>query len=376
MPSLFDQLELGDILLRNRVILAPMTRSRADGQGVVNSSARKYYAMRSDAGLLITEGINVGPMSAAFDRTPGIWTEAQVDAWREVVDDVHRAGGRIVAQLWHGGRASARGLLNGRHPLSPSGVNDDLESLQVWALLANGSYVRIAATDSKEMTSEEIEGAIAEFRDAAANAMRAGFDGVEVHGANGYLIHEFLSPTLNRRTDRFGGSIDARSLLVREIISAISDVVPSGRIGLRLSPLAHYNNVRDPAPIETYASLIAWINECALAYVHIADTNAWVGEPDLRQLIEMFRPAYRGSLILNGGIAPNHAEELVNSGRADAVAFGRLFLANPDLLQRIRLGGPYNAAFKEGAYGGDDHGYLDYPRLDDVAETAPEKSTS
>jgi NADPH2 dehydrogenase/N-ethylmaleimide reductase len=370
MPDLFESMAMGDLDLANRMVMAPMTRSRADDRGVINPSASEYYGARASAGLIITEGINVGPMSNAFDRTPGLWTDEQTEGWKAVVDRVHERGGRIVAQLWHGGRASARGLLSDTQPLSPSGVNDDLDRLQVWALLANGAYVRIAATSSRAMTSDEIQGVVSEFRMAAANAVRAGFDGVEIHGANGYLIHQFLSPTINLRTDRYGGSAEGRSRLLLEIVEAISDVMPRSRIGLRLSPFADYNNVRDPKPEDTYGRLAHGLDAAGLAYLHLADTNAWTGAPDYERMLPIFRAHYRGPLIVNAGITPERAARIVGSGEADAVAFGRLFLANPDLPARVRGGGPYNSPQQLGIYGGSDSGYLDYPALDSGSREA------
>ncbi|MBH5397205.1 alkene reductase [Bradyrhizobium sp. CNPSo 4010] len=364
MTSLFDPASFGDIALANRIVMAPMTRSRADERGVINPSASDYYAARASAGLIITEGVNVGPMSLAFDRTPGLWTDEQTEGWKAVVDRIHKQDGRVVAQLWHAGRASARGLLSDKQPLSPSGVNDDLERLQVWALLANGAYVRIAATSSRAMTLEEIQIVVKEFQLAAANAMRAGFDGVEIHGANGYLIHQFLSPTINLRTDKYGGAPERRSRLLREIVAAMADVMPRSRIGLRLSPFAAYNNVRDPKPEDTYGWLADWLDSAGLAYLHLADTNAWTGAPDYGRMLPIFRGRYHGPLVVNAGIAPEQAARVVGSREADAVAFGRLFLANPDLPARIRAGATYNSPQPFGIYGGSEAGYLDYPALD------------
>lgn len=372
MTGLFRQTALGDLNLTNRIVMAPMTRSRADERRVINPSASEYYAARAEAGLIISEGINVGPMSNAFDRTSGLWSDEQTEGWKAVVDRVHDKGGRIVAQLWHGGRASARGLLCDKQPLSPSGVNDDLDRLQVWALLANGAYVRVTATTSRAMTLGEIQTAVEEFGLAAANAVRAGFDGVEIHGANGYLIHQFLSPTINQRIDEYGGNAEGRSRLLLEIVAAISDVMPRSRIGLRLSPFAHYNSTRDPNPINTYGSVARWLQTAGLAYLHLADTNAWNGAPDYERMLPLFREHYRGPLIVNAGISPDRATDIINSGEADAVAFGRLFLANPDLPARIRAGGPYNSPKPFGIYGGTDAGYLDYPRLDTVAREIAE----
>lgn len=363
MAGLFSPIVLGDLELANRIVMAPMTRSRADERNVINRSASEYYAARAGAGLIITEGINVGPMSNAFDRTSGLWTHEQTDAWRAVVTRIHGKGSRVVAQLWHAGRASARGLLSDKQPLSPSGVNDDLDRLQVWALLANGAYVRIAATASRAMTTGEIRAAVDEFRLAASNALRAGFDGVEIHGANGYLVHQFLSPTINRRTDAYGGDNDGRSRLLREIVSAISEVIPRSRIGLRLSPFADYNSTRDPDPADTYGRLALWLQSSGLAYVHLADTNAWTGAPDYEKMLPLFRQHYRGPLIVNAGITPERAAQIVDTGHAEAVAFGRLFLANADLPARVRAGGPYNQPQPFGIYGGSDAGYLDYPIL-------------
>lgn len=368
MAALFHPAALGDLNLTNRIVMAPMTRSRADERGVINASAAEYYSARAGAGVIISEGINVGPMSNAFDRTPGLWTDEQTEGWKAVVDRIHEKGGRIVAQLWHGGRASARGLLSNRQPLSPSGVNDDLDRLQVWALLANGAYVRVTATPSRAMSLGEIRGAVDEFGLAAANAVRAGFDGVEIHGANGYLVHQFLSPTINQRTDEYGGSIEGRSRLLLEIVSAISDAMPRSRIGLRLSPFADYNSTRDPRPEETYGQLAHWLQTAGLAYLHLADTNAWTGAPDYARMLPIVREHYRGPLIVNAGITPERAADIVSSGEADAVAFGRLFLANPDLPARIRAGGPYNSPRSVGIYGGSDTGYLDYPSLESVAK--------
>lgn len=363
MPNLFDSARFGDLDLANRIILAPMTRSRADARGVINASAREYYGLRASAGLLITEGVNVSPMSNAFDRTPGLWTDEQVKGWKPVVDRVHQEGGQIVAQLWHGGRASSRGILGDREPLSPSGVNDDLDQLHVWALLSNGAYVRIAATHSRAMTIQEIENAVAEFRTAAANALRAGFDGVEIHGANGYLIQQFLSPTTNQRTDDYGGLVEGRSRLLRDIVTAIAEVMPLSRVGLRLSPFADYNNVRDPDPAGTYGHVARWLDGLGLSYLHLADTNAWTGSPDYDRMLPLFREHYRGPLIVNAGITPERAADIIAGGDVDAVAFGRLFLANPDLPARIQHGGPYNVPLHVGVYGGSDVGYLDYPAL-------------
>jgi N-ethylmaleimide reductase len=273
------------------------------------------------------------------------------------------AGGRIFCQLWHGGRVGAQGLLEGRQPLAPSAVNDDLDALQVWALLANGRYVRIAATPSRALETAEVEMIVQQYRLAAVNAWAAGFDGVEVHAANGYLPHQFLSPTTNRRTDRYGGAPENRARFLEEIIENIAEVIPMNRIGVRLSPTAEYNSPRDPDPGETYGYVAAMLRRHGVAFIEIADTNAWAGKPDRAELLKMIRPHFPGILMLNGGLSPDTAEDLTTTGAIDLASFARLFIANPDLPQRIEAGGPFNESRSVGWYGGDREGYTDYEPL-------------
>jgi N-ethylmaleimide reductase len=236
MGRLHETLKLVARELKNRVLMAPLTRCRA-GAGDVNA---EYYAQRAGAGLIITEATNVSPNSCAFERAPGIWTQVQVEGWKKVTCAVHDAGGRIFMQLWHCGRVGASGILGGNDPLSPSGVNDDLDTLQVYGLLANGNYVRIAATPSRAMTGDEIKSTVREYKTSAINAIRAGCNGVEMHAANGYLPHQFLSPTTNQRTDAYGGSVENRARFLQEIVKAITSEIPAAKVGVRLSPYAHY----------------------------------------------------------------------------------------------------------------------------------------
>ncbi|CAD6525939.1 N-ethylmaleimide reductase [Paraburkholderia kirstenboschensis] len=361
LSSLLNSYSLNGLSLPNRVVMAPMTRSRAPVRGLPTEMMAQYYAQRASAGLIITEATNVSPASAAFELTPGIMTAEQIDGWRVVTSRVHAAGGRIFMQLWHSGRVSSFALLGGDVPLSPSGVNDDLEHLQVWAQLQNGHYTRIHATPSRAMSLQEVRLTIDAFRQGAVNAIAAGFDGVEVHAANGYLPHQFLSSTTNTRDDRYGGSIAKRANFLRDVLTEIGAGVPLAKVGVRVSPYAHYNNVRDTDPDGTYDYVGAMLSEFGVAYVHAADTNGWSGAPDLPRIIERTRKVFDGTLMVNGGIAIDRADALIRAGDADLVAFGRAYIANPDLVARIATATPLEAPRSAGWYGGDEAGYIDYP---------------
>ncbi|MFM0557756.1 alkene reductase [Paraburkholderia sediminicola] len=368
MTTLFDPLDLGTIRLPNRIVMAPLTRSRADEEDVPTPLMTEYYAQRASAGLLISEAINITRRSQSFERSPGLYSEAQTEGWRRVVSGVHNAGGRIVAQLWHTGRASSFALLEGEPPVSPSGVNDDLHELHVWGQLQNGAYTKIHATPSRAMTGDEVREAVLEYRQGAENARKAGFDGLEIHAANGYLIHQFLSPTTNQRQDEYGGSIENRARFLREIVEAVAQVMPLDRIGVRISPFAAYNNVRDPNPVETYKYVAAMLQELGVGYLHLADTNGWFDRPDLPELLKIVRPAYGGTLIVNGGIDGEKAKRLLREGQADLVAFGRAFIANPDLVHRLENGFPVSMPTPADWYGGSEKGYTDFPTY--LAEAA------
>ncbi len=363
MSKLLSPFQLGDITLPNRIVMAPMTRCRAGAGDVPTALNAAYYAQRAGAGLIVTEATNVTAASCAFEHAPGIYSAEQVAGWRPVVEAVHAAGGRIICQLWHCGRVGAAGILNGQQPLAPSAVNDDLGLLQVYGQLGNGHYVRIAATPSRAMTLAEVEEAVRQFRHAAANAWAAGFDGVEVHAANGYLPHQFLSPGTNRRDDRYGGPVENRARFLREIVEAVGEVVPMGRVGVRLSPTAAYNNPMDPDPHETYGHVASMLDGLGVGFVEIADTNAWAGAPDRTELLKMIKPHYHGPVILNGGLSPDLAEQLVALDTISLASFARLFIANPDLPARIAEGGPFNDPRPVGWYGGGAEGYTDYAAL-------------
>lgn len=361
LSPLLDSYNLSGMRLPSRVVMAPMTRSRAPSQGRPTEMMAQYYVQRASAGLIITEATNVSPASAAFELTPGIITAEQIDGWRHITSQVHAAGGRIFMQLWHSGRVSSFALLGGETPLSPSGVNDDLDQLQVWAQLQNGQYTKIHATPSRAMSTDEVNLTIDAFRDGAVNAIAAGFDGVEVHAANGYLLHQFLSSTTNTRDDRYGGSVANRANFLRDVLTEIGSVVSFERVGVRISPYAHYNNVRDADPDGTYDYVGKMLGEFGVAYVHAADTNGWSGQPDLPRIIERMRRAFSGTLMVNGGISVDQAETLIREGQADLVAFARAYIANPDLVERIATRATLAEPKPTGWYGGGAAGYIDYP---------------
>lgn len=363
MTSYFDPITLGDLELPHRIWMPPMTRARATADGVPTPEMAEYYRQRAGAGLIVAEGTYVNDYTCAFDHAPGLYTPEQVAAWKPVTQAVHDAGGRIFVQLWHCGRAGALGTLDGREPLSPSGVNDDLDKVDVWGLLANGRYVKVCATPSRAMTHVEIQSTIRDFGTAAKNAKEAGFDGVEIHAANGYLPHQFLSPTINKRTDEYGGSAENRARFVLEIFDALRETFPAGRIGVRLSPVVDYNNTRDPNPEETYSVLARALNEKEAGYLHIADQNGWGGKPEMDRVLSIVRPNYDGIIVANGAVTLERGAELLADGTAQAISFGRGFFANPDLVKRIRTGAEIAPVRDTGWYATGTDGYTDYPTL-------------
>jgi N-ethylmaleimide reductase len=367
MKSILNPINIGDLRFSNRVAMAPMTRARSGQDGVPTSLNAKYYGQRSSAGLIITEATNVSPMSAAFELAPGIYTNEQIQGWRLVTDAVHKAGSKIFMQIWHSGRASSYALLKGAKPLSPSGMNEDLGSVQVYGAMQNGFYTRIAASYSREMSKEEIFHAIEEFRTGAANAVLAGLDGVEIHAANGYLPQQFLSPHVNRRTDEFGGSVENRARFLRLVVEAVLKEIPAHRVGVRISPFGLYNNATDPDPYQTYSYVLKMLEEYGIGYVHGADTNAWGGVPDMPKILDLIRTNYSGVLIANAGLTPVEADALITEGKSDMVAFGRQYISNPDLVERIAQNGPYNESDPTSFYGGGEKGYTDYPLLSAAA---------
>ncbi|MFE5937136.1 alkene reductase [Streptomyces sp. NPDC056470] len=354
MTTAFDPIVLGGRSLPSRVAMAPMTRSRAFGPGAEPTELMAtYYAQRASAGLIVTEGIQPSPVGQGYPDTPGLHTPGQVAAWRTVTNAVHREGGVIFAQLMHTGRIGHPSLLpDGLVPVAPSAV---AAKGRVFTHEGPQEYVT-----PKELSEAEIRQTIDDFAAAARNAIEAGFDGVEIHGANGYLVHQFLAPHTNRRTDAWGGDTEGRIRFAVEVATAVTEAIGSDRVGLRISPGNLYNDMAEDNPAETYEALLAQLAGLDLAYLHLMEG------PD-RDLTARLRKAWPGLFVLNPFTYPEvtgpEALKLIEDGSADMIAYGALFLANPDLPARLAAGGPFNTPDAATFYGGDHRGYTDYPAL-------------
>lgn len=355
MTSAFDPIALGPLHLRNRIVMAPMTRNRADEPGAVPSARMAtYYGQRATAGLIVTEGMHPHEGGQSYPHEPGLHSADQVQGWRRVTDAVHQHGGAIFAQLMHGGRISHPDTLPGeRYPLAPSAV-----AAPGSTFTPSGPQEFVAP---REMTEDDIEEALASYGSAARNAIEAGFDGVEIHGANGYLPHQFLSANVNLRTDRWGGSVENRIRFVVEAARRAVEAIGPERVGIRLSPGGTANGIEDhPDLIATYVPLVRALAELGLVYVHIAEN------PEHTALTDHLRKEWNGVFVLAPtiGATPSGPDDLAVVGkRADMVALGRMFIANADLVARLAAGGPFNAPDTATFYGGGETGYTDYPAL-------------
>ncbi|MEU1370768.1 alkene reductase [Streptomyces sp. NPDC005803] len=354
MSTAFDSLDLAGTPLANRIALAPMTRSRAGEGGVPTELTVEYYAQRASAGLLITEGIQPSAVGQGYPSTPGLHSDEQIAAWRKVTDAVHDKGGRIFAQLMHAGRIGHPVLLP--DGLTPVGASAVAATGQVFTHEGPKDFVT-----PRELTDAEVRETIADYAAAARAAVDAGFDGVELHGANGYLIHQFLAPNSNLRTDAWGGSVEGRIRFALETVRAVVAEIGAARTAIRLSPGNPYNDIDEPAPESTYSALVQAMEPLGLAYLHLVEAAA-----EDRTLTEILRKQFNGTLVLNpaseGPTGPG-ALALIEDGVADIVSYGVLFLANPDLPERLRAGGPFNTPDGATFYGGDHRGYTDYPVL-------------
>lgn len=361
MPSLFDPIKIGDIDLANRIVMAPLTRNRAPGL-TPNALMVEYYRQRATAGLIITEASQISPMGQGYLDTPGIYNAAQVAGWRQVTDAVHAASGRIVIQLWHVGRISHSSLLpNGAVPVSASAQPSSAMTF------TREGFVPV--TPARALCDDELPGLVADYAHAARCAMDAGFDGVEVHSANTYLLEQFLRDSVNDRHDAYGGSIANRARLLLEVMHAVTDAVGPGRTGVRLSPLTTFGNTcaLDSQPQALYSYVVEQLSPLGLAYVHVIEGET--GGPRIPENSPTFdysalRQNYSGAWMVNNGYSRSDAMTAINDRRADLVAFGRPFICNPDLVRRLRNDQPLNTLRADKLYGGGAEGYTDYPTLD------------
>jgi len=370
-PSLFSPLEVGPYQLAHRVVMAPLTRMRAARPSLAPRPLNAdYYAQRATAGgLIIAEASPVMATGFGNPGVPGIWSEQQIEGWRKVVGAVHAKGGIIFLQLWHVGRVSHSSFQpGGALPVAPSAI---AISTEFKAMTADG---KVSAYETpRALETAEIAGIVAAFRHAAKNAMAAGFDGVEIHGANGYLLEQFLQSRSNQRTDRYGGSIENRARLLLEVTQAAIEVFGASRVGVRLSPYGIANDSGEADPMPLYSHVVHALSPLGLAYAHFIEPRssgagrAEVNWQNVPSAMLLFRPLWKGVLIAAGGFSGEAAEAAVAQGHADAVAFGRIFISNPDLPRRLRHGYPLTPYNRATFYGGEEKGYTDYPVYDELA---------
>ncbi len=354
MVDLFTPLTAGALDLNNRILMAPLTRCRADEGHIPSDIMATHYAQRASSGLLIAEATMVMEGCSAFWKEPGIYNQEQVIAWKRVTDAVHHAGGKIVLQLWHGGRACHPDLNDDAVPVAPSAIAIGNE--MVYTPKGKQNY-----TQPRALETAEIKTIVEGFAIAARYAQQAGFDGVEVHGANGYLIDQFLRSGSNHRDDAYGGSLENRACFLFEVLDAVCAVWGSDRVGLRISPLNSFNDMQDENPIGLTTYLAQRLNSYQLAYVHLMRSDGYGKQTG--DLLTPMRQHYQGVLVANMGYTPEEARQAVQSGVVDAVAFGTAYIANPDLVERIRQGAPLNQADPNTFYTQGEQGYNDYPAL-------------
>ena len=358
MANLFEPVQLGSFVLANRVFMAPLTRNRAHADGVPGELAATYYSQRASAGLIVTEATQISPMGKGYINTPGIHSHEQVRAWSQIVEAVHKSGGRIFVQLWHVGRISHSSLLpNNVQPVAPSAICANSQTLTGTGLAP--------VSEPVALTAHEIEETLEDYRRAARNAKDAGFDGVEIHAANGYLIDQFLKTGSNRRTDEYGGVAENRVRFLSEAVERVLQIWDRGQVGVRISPTGSFNDMSDNNPFETFSVAAAQLNSYGLGYLHVvemAQNSKGPSEVDIA-MSAYLRRLWKGLYVVNGGYDGPKGEEAVRTGHADAVAYGRAFLANPDLPKRLQIGAVLNEPDPKTFYGGGAAGYTSYPAL-------------
>jgi N-ethylmaleimide reductase len=358
-PSLFEPVRIGEVELSNRIVMAPLTRNRAAPGQVPAELAVEYYRQRASAGLIITEASQISPMGQGYLDTPGIYSAEQIAGWRRITNAVHAGGGHIFIQLWHVGRISHTSLLpGGAAPLAPS------------ALRAKGKTFTaegfVEVSEPCAMSVDDIHATVADYAQATRNALEAGFDGVEIHAANGYLIDQFLRDGSNRRDDAYGGTIENRLRFLGEVIDAVVAAAGAGRVGIRFSPETPFNDMSDSDPQALFEQAVARVARHALAYVHVIEGSTGgdrVVDPGFDYAA--LRARFDGPWMLNNGYDQALAEKVLEGGRADLICFGRPFISNPDLVRRLREGRELNALDASTLYGGGAKGYTDYPLLPD-----------
>ncbi|HAT1637453.1 TPA: alkene reductase [Raoultella planticola] len=360
MTTLFQPYDLGPITLANHIVMAPLTRNRAGAGLVPNELAATYYAQRATAGLLITEATQISAQAQGYQDTPGIYTQAQIDGWRKVTDAVHAKGGRIFVQLWHVGRISHVDLQpGGAAPVAPSAIRAGSKTF------VNNGFTDVSEPRALEL--QEIPGIIDDFRKAAANAIAAGFDGVEIHGANGYLLEQFLKDGANQRNDEYGGSVENRARLLLEVTAAVKDEIGAERTGVRISPVSPANAISCSDPQPQYDYLAEQLDALGIVYLHVVE-GATGGPRDVSPFdYDALRRRFKNTWIGNNGYDLALASTQLAQGKADLFAFDRPFISNPDLVERLKTGAPLAPLNPETLYGGGAQGYTDYPSL---AETS------
>ncbi|MGY8821926.1 MAG: alkene reductase [Pseudomonadales bacterium] len=366
--SLFTQTSLGPFVLRNRIVLPPLTRSRSSQPGnVPNSLMATYYRQRAGAGFMVTEGTQIEPRGQGYAWTPGIHSQEQVEGWKAITQAVHAEGGVIFAQLWHVGRVSHTSLQpDGADPVGPSAI--PARNVKVFIETGPGEGMLADPSTPRALSTGEVKELVQLYVQAARNALEAGFDGIEVHCANGYLVNQFISAHTNTRTDEYGGSLQNRLRFLREIAQAISDAIGADRVGIRFAPLFAstdeervYLGLVEEDPHETYIEAVKILEEIGVAYVSLAEAD-WDSAPELpNSFRQAVRKAFSGKIIYAGKYTPERAAAAIEAGWADLVAFGRAFIANPDLPSRIAHGSPMNTLDPSSMYGGTEQGYTDYP---------------
>jgi len=354
MSDLFSKLQLGDIAtLPNRILMAPLTRCRSSEGRVPNAMMAEYYVQRATAGIIFSEATSVDAMGVGYPDTPGIWSKEQVEGWKLITKAVHEAGGRMLLQLWHVGRISHESYLNGKQPVAPSAI-------------AAGGHVSLVRPKAphpvpRALETSEIAGIIEQYRRGAENAKAAGFDGVEIHGANGYLLDQFLQDSTNKRTDQYGGSVDNRARLMLEVTDAAISVWGAGKVGMHLAPRGDSHSMGDSDALGTFSYVAKELGKRKIAFICAREHT---GEGRIGPAL---KKAFGGTYIANEGFTKESAEEVISKGEADAVAFGKLFIANPDLPKRFANNAQLNAPKPELFYANGPEGYTDYPTLEKKA---------